>query len=293
MGLKSLALVLAIISMALACSNCVSDQSSSPAQPRASSPTPAIVLTEQQKTKAISLAQNDTVVDYKINELDRDPHGGFGNFTKYSERQVKDVVMSSFTDTAPGGNNATRVMPAVVFAVGNGSLDGVNVHAFVDLENERVAYVGYVYRPGPANGKFNYSASDGGMRAYFRLDSFYEFFNATILDTGYLYHINQSEQEMLRPEIINITLDDPGVKDKLEGHSYYVKGIKDYGRETPTYWFYCPVVMIVVNDERIAPVYGIEASVNLKTKKVMGYFTCEPEFGKHIYLLENHLLPSD
>lgn len=264
MRLNSLVLALALVTMALACSNCLS--SSSPAQ-SATLPAPTVALTEEQKEKAISIAQNDSVVSDKIDGIVGFLH--LHSQANQSHYHVKDVVMSSFIDTSPGSNNTTYRMPAVIFIVGNESEDGVDVHVLVDLEKGRVAFIGYTHRPGLADGRFNFSAFVGGVRdGISRL----EFYNMTIVDTGYPYY-NQSELTAFYPKIANVTLADPGVKSEIAGHSYSVDfGV--YGREyfLNGYLERYPTVSLAVNDaETGRPAKMIMASVDLKTNRVMKY----------------------
>lgn len=266
MRLKSLVLALALVTMALACSNCLS--SSPPIQSDMLS-APTVSLTEQQKEKAISIAQNDPWVNDQINGVgEYSSASPFGN----SERRVKDVVMSSFIDTSPGGNNTTYRMPAVIFIAGNESKDGADVHALVDLAKERVAFVGYTHRPGLANGWFNFSAYDRGVKASLDERGCLEFYNMTIRDTGYPYY-NSTELIALHPIITNVTLEDPGVKSELDGHSYEVTGFGVFYREYPSgYMESYPTVSITVNDPKTGtPANGIMASVDPKTNKVINY----------------------
>jgi hypothetical protein len=270
MRLKSLAFAIAIVAISLACCNCVSGQLSDTQAQRNASPIPSDFFSRPLKEKAIAIAQNDTWVNDKINSVgEYSTDHPYGNV----ERRVKDAVISSYTDRSPGANNTTYRMPAVIFAVGNESLDGADVYVFVDPMRERVAAICYVHRPGLPNGRANFSDYDRGVKARFdERGGCLEFYNMTIVNTGYPYY-DVSRLEAFHQEIANVTLNDPGVKSELNGHSRQVTDFGIYTCENPAgYVVMYPTVTITVTDTATgAPTSKIMASVDPKANKVINY----------------------
>ncbi len=93
-------------------------------------------LTDQQKAKAINIAMNDPIV--KDEAASRAGYGG--------SYHVKDVINPiSFNAVGPDAKRY-RALPAVEIVLGDESLKGMNMLAFVDLRLGRVAYIGYTKR---------------------------------------------------------------------------------------------------------------------------------------------------
>lgn len=135
--------------------------------------------------------------------------------------KVSDVRYQLCREVA-GGYNATRVLPEATINVGNASQAGIDVVAFLD--QGRVAYIGFVPRPGAnATGSTFYSTEYGVSERVpgYTVDRVYQ--NVTILDTGYVEGQNLSHEEDM--VIRSVAVGNETVKKLLQGHSYTVKNV--------------------------------------------------------------------
>lgn len=118
-------------------------------------------LTDSQKSRAISIAMADP---FAIGQA-----GPYVNSSR-GALHVKDVLAPSpFHEVGPD-TNRTRYLPSVEIIIGNESESGTNIFAFVDLDQGRVAYVGYTMRvyttgPQPIDSYDNFSIADTGYHA--------------------------------------------------------------------------------------------------------------------------------
>ena len=137
--------------------------------------------------------------------------------------KLLDVRYMTDHEVAPG-YDTTRTLPAAEIIVGNASQAGIDVVAFVDMATSRVAYVGFVARPGADATGATYHSADRGVAESVpgeSTDRIYE--NVTILDTGYIQDQNLSDDEI--STIQGIALANDTVKGKLQGHSYQVRNV--------------------------------------------------------------------
>lgn len=107
-----------------------------------------------------------------------------------------EVGYMRFHETGPGYER-DRVLPAAEIIPGNASQAGINLIAFVDPDKKKVAYIGFIPRPGipPASG-VTFTSIDGGLDEYEPpWDSHRYYNNVTIVDTGYQKDMNLSQDQ--------------------------------------------------------------------------------------------------
>ncbi|WP_424357385.1 hypothetical protein [Methanocella sp. MCL-LM] len=142
--------------------------------------------------------------------------------------KVADVLYMPVHEKAPG-YDVVRSLPAVVIAVGNASQAGINVIAYLD--NNRVAYIGFLPRAGVnATGATYYSTERGvGERIPgHSADRMYE--NVTVLDTGYVQGQNISQEEDM--VIRSIAVGNQSVKKLIQDRAYIVQNVSIYASES-------------------------------------------------------------
>jgi hypothetical protein len=224
----------------------------------------ALPPSAQQKEEAIAIATSDEYVAEKLgNAAYLAPDH---NLTHHLSGAV---IMYSYIDRSPGANNMTVVEPAVEYILGNESDAGANMYAFVDLQKNRVTYIGFTPREG--NNAYNYtykSYSDGveGVEVTIPTigwDTMSYLTNATIVDTGYDRR-SYSEQEA-----IDIAINNSTVKSYLDGRKYAVNAIGIAESEGGGYMAMYPVMRIVIfKEDGSMPDFYLSVGVNLKSKKV-------------------------
>ncbi|WP_424358979.1 hypothetical protein [Methanocella sp. MCL-LM] len=154
-------------------------------------------LTGEQKEKAEQIALNDTfVLNTILSAGSQDTIHIYSGSTRVPDPgsyHVANTDVGMVREVGPGLDRA-RWLPRTELVIGNESLGGVNLSAYVDLEEERVVYVGYTSRSGPNPGHYMYLQGEDGVTVYTdvlrgkEIGNFYmvnKLFNYTILDTGY------------------------------------------------------------------------------------------------------------
>jgi hypothetical protein len=224
-----------------------------------------IILTSQQKSMAIDLALNNSYFQEAMGNILG------GNFDTNTSFHSEDVVVSSYRDTSPWGNNTTYILPAVKIIIGNSSMAGVNMYVFVDLNKSRVPYIGYVPRAGIIFGSTQYSSYEGGVQINISTEgqwptsSYID--NLTIVDTGVDKYSNRAE---LEAHAVETALNDSTLTNDLNGYIYHVDDapLASYspynsnykGRYEVTY----PVVVIEAYKNLTSTIYYYTVAVNLR-----------------------------
>lgn len=204
-------------------------------------------LTEQQKTKAISIAMNDSFVKNEMENI-----AGSRDVEYY----IKDVKPSSFYETGPNLTR-TRVLPVVEIVIGNENASGTNVLAFVDLKEKRVVYIGFVKR-----------VDKKGREPMITFE------NKSIINTGYNYNQNLTEEQ--KAEALRIALDDKRVQDELSGKEYSLNDIwiSQIGESGLGYSYVevYPSVSFMVG-KVYQPGYMVDVKVDINKGKVIDILT--------------------
>lgn len=150
----------------------------------------APTLNEEQKMKVAGIALNDTLAKDKLREEQ------FKYFSQQGQGWVIDpeyprvftignITICKVHEIAPGIDR-TRYLPSVELLMGNKSLGDINVYIYVDLEKERVAYIGYTGRSGPHATGYYYTAGEDGIVEHTEdTNRTKNYDNVTIVDTGY------------------------------------------------------------------------------------------------------------
>jgi hypothetical protein len=153
-------------------------------------------LTDQQKTRAIAIALDNPIVRSEVWNIVPWPNGTY---------HIKGVLPSAtFREVGPNIDR-NRTLPAVEFVSGNESEKGQNVLAFVDLLQNRVAYVGHTKR----------------ADAYGQVPP-EDYFNTSIAWTG--YHDGQVLSDEQKAKAVRLALEDKAVQELMGGRSYSVMG---------------------------------------------------------------------
>ncbi len=151
-------------------------------------PMPTGSLTWDQQESIKSIAINDPYIKDLIPKMPgrivKQTDTGYDYTNDFIWGEVKYM---SFQEQGPDFERS-RILPAAEIFPGNLSLAGVNVIAFVDPDKKRLAYVGFVPRPGviPTQG-VTYSSVSTGVEEHNTSWDFYKYYNnVTIVDTGYI-----------------------------------------------------------------------------------------------------------
>jgi two-component sensor histidine kinase len=196
-----LALVALIFLVEATSINCVQNNSPHPTPAPAATPTgtpvPGGYMTTDQQYSIYNTAIQDPYVRERIVK------------TAWRNAQQVDNKIVTNTSYAPGkvrymsvyergpDFERTRVLPAAEIIPGNGSQAGVNLIAFVDPDQKRVAYIGFVPRPGvpPAPG-VTYSSFDAGVDEYDATTDVHRYYNnVTVVNTGYTKGMSLSQDQ--------------------------------------------------------------------------------------------------
>lgn len=233
-----------------------------------------IVLTDQEKSLAIDVALNNSYFHEAmgnllggIEEMGNRSGGIYDTNVSY---YVEGVIVSSYRDTSPWGNNTTYTSPVVVIVIGNSSMAGANMYVFVDLNKSRVPYIGYVPRAGAISDSIQYSSDGGGVQinissgTQWPSSSYLD--NMTIVDTGVEKYSNRTE---LNAKAIEIALNDSTLTNYLNGYMYHIDDVmmhyndtynSDYqGRYAVSY----TVVVIEAYKNLTSTIYYYTVAVNL------------------------------
>jgi hypothetical protein len=196
--LALMALVFVIVVTSI---NCVQNTTSQPSPAPTATPTPAPTQTGSlnisQQLSIYNTAIDDPYVRERIVKTAwRNTQRTGNELTTDTSYMMSKVSYMSIHETGPDFDR-TRVLPAAEIIPGNASQAGINVIAFVDPDQNRVAYIGFVPRPGvpPAPGTTFASVSTGVDEhdATGAIDRSYN--NVTVVNTGYVKGMSLSQDQ--------------------------------------------------------------------------------------------------
>lgn len=176
-------------------------------------------LSEDQKLKAEGIALNDSIVQEKIGVIQRKYFSQDGWKFNMSGPAifytVGNVTMDKVHEISPGVNR-TRYLPSVELIFGHGNLSDINLYAYVDLEKDRVAYIGFTGRTGPSAAGYYYIPSDDGVVEHIENNGWArDYRNITIVDTA--YKVSQQLTDAEKSDLLNTAKNNETVRDFLNG----------------------------------------------------------------------------
>jgi hypothetical protein len=181
-------------------------------------PMPTGSLTWDQQLNIYNTAIQDPYV------RDRMVRTAWRNTEQVGDRLVTslDYIMGQvgymrFHEAGPGYER-DRILPAAEIIPGNASQAGVNLIAFVDPDQKRVAYIGFVPRPGvpPAPG-VTFSSVDAGLEEYEPTwDTLRYYNNVTVVDTGFKKDMSLSQDQ--KDQALRLALSNATVQGYVGNH---------------------------------------------------------------------------
>lgn len=159
-------------------------------------------LNDDEKTKIVEIALNDSIVKDKISDVQFKYFGQQGwTFDPNNPRffTIGNVTIGKVHEVSPGVDSI-EYLPCVELIMGHQNLGDINIYIYVDLEKDRVVYIGYTNRSGPhANGYFYTTGDDGIVQHTEDTNNTWNYNNITIVDTGYIegQALNESEKSNL------------------------------------------------------------------------------------------------
>jgi hypothetical protein len=199
---------------------------------------PRQALTEQEISTIIDIALNDPYVNEKIT-----------SWKSYEiDYRTGNVSVSQYVEAY--ANNRTRTLPSLELIAGSNE-SGVRLYAFVDLNEDRVAYIGYV-------NPVQYNVI--GQQKYY--------YNTTIINTG--FKLGQNITESQKSKAIQLALSNETVKRYINGSEYEVHDIglwlEDAGPSGQYIVVYpnVPILVTGTNGE-----YYLYVGVNTNSDKVL------------------------
>jgi hypothetical protein len=210
-GLMALVIIIVVTSI-----NCV--QNTATPQPTLAPnatptpvPMPAGSLTWDQQVSIYNTAIQDPYVRDRMIKTAWRNTGQVGDRLVTSLNYIMGTVgYMRFHETGPSYER-DRVLPAAEIIPGNTSQAGVNLIAFVDPDRKRVAYIGFVPRPGvPPVPGVTFTSVDAGPEEYepaWGTSRYYN--NVTVVDTGYRKDMslsNDQKDQALRLALANATV---------------------------------------------------------------------------------------
>jgi hypothetical protein len=206
-----LALMALIIMIVVTSINCVQNTTTpqptlAPGATPTPVPMPAGSLTWDQQLSIYNTAIQDPYV------RDRMVRTAWRNTEQVDDQLVTnlsyimgEVGYMRFHEAGPGYER-DRILPAAEIIPGNASQSGINLLAFVDPDRKKVAYIGFVPRPGvpPAPG-VTFSSTDGGLDEYEPTWDTHRYYNnVTVVDTGFQKGMSLSQDQ--RDQAIRLAL---------------------------------------------------------------------------------------
>jgi hypothetical protein len=227
-------------------------------------------VTGHDRSEAINIASGDPYIhDILVTTMVR----------LHFNNTVKDVQIAKFHSTGPGISsfiNYYELLPAVEYVLGNESQSGVDMYAFVDINNSRVAYIGYAPRWGFDDGQFTYEIASGGVVVKEEYNDTeipcYAFSNTSIMDTGFNPGHNFTDDETR--EIVSIAINDSKVKEFLGGQEYLIKDMGVGSSSSDGYIYAYPDVSIQLKNGTVWD--SMYVTVDVRNKKVIEAYPNRP-----------------
>lgn len=157
-------------------------------------------LNDSEKKKVETIALNDLIVQGYIGAVEsREVTAPFST-PDPSFYHVGEIGVTQVHEIAPNVDRSSY-LPYVEFILGNESQGDINLYAFVDTNESRTVYVGFINRSGPAVGTYMYLPKTNGVTVFsdvFRgnISNWYmigHYDNFTIISTG-----NGSQQPLTK-----------------------------------------------------------------------------------------------
>jgi hypothetical protein len=250
--LALLALLLVIVGTSI---NCVQNTTTTPQPSPGATPTPMPLpggsLTWDQKLSIYNTAIADPYV------RERMVRTAWRNTQQVGDKLVTNVSYlmgevgyMSFHETGPGYDR-TSVLPAAEIIPGNASQAGVDLIAFVDPDQKRVVYIGFVPRPGvaPAAGVTYASIATGVDEHDATWDSHHYYNNVTVVYTGYVKNMSLSQDQ--KDQATRLALSNATVQGYIGNHQAVLRDFYVYSYETgypDRYILAYPLLTIDVTD---------------------------------------------
>jgi hypothetical protein len=241
-------------------------------------PTPSGSLTWNQQLDIYNTAIQDPYVrDSVLKTAWRNTQEIGGQYVINTGYIMGQVGYMSFHEYGPDYDRV-RVLPAAEIVPGNISQAGINVIAFVDPDRKRVAYIGFVPRPGvePAPG-VTFTSADNGVDEYEPLwGASKPYFNVTIVDTGYAKGMSLTDSQ--KDQMSMLAMTNATVRGLIGSHSPSASNFTMQSYETGFQYRYIiayPMVTIDVTDAgvRYAPVYAL---IDVNNNRVVRVESGEP-----------------
>jgi hypothetical protein len=268
--LALMALVFVIVVTSI---NCVQNNTPQPSPTPAATPTPvpapsgSLNISQQLSTYNTAIA-DPYVRDRIIKTAWRNAQG----LTTTTSYLMGNVSYMSFRETGPDFER-TRVLPAAMIIPGNASQAGVNLIAFVDPDLKRVAYIGFVPRPGvpPAPGTTFASVSTGVDEhdATGAIDRSYN--NVTVVNTGYIKGMSLSQDQ--KDQASRLAMSNATVQGYIGSNQATMGNFSVYSFETgypDRYILTYPEIIIEVTDgpTRLDMIYILLDLINNRVVRV-------------------------
>jgi hypothetical protein len=272
-----LALVALLFVIVVTSINCVQNTTPQPSPKPVATPTPGPApagnLTADQQMSIYNTAIADPYVRERIVRTAWRNTQQVGDKivtnTSYMNGQVRYMTVR---ERGPDFER-TRILPAAEIIPGNISQAGVNLIAFVDPDQRRVAYVGFVPRTGipPAPG-VTYSSVDTGVDEYdATVDSHRYYNNVTVVYTGYTKGMSLSQDQ--KDRVSKLAMTNATVQRYIAGHSPGTSNFSVHSYETGYPYRYIlayPMVTIDVTDgpTRYDTIYVLADLINDRVVRV-------------------------
>jgi hypothetical protein len=272
--LTLMALLVLIVTTSI---NCV--QNNTPQSSPVPTATPTLVpaatgsLTGDQQMRIFNIAIADPYVRERIVKTAWRNTQRVGNeLTTNSSYLMGEVGYRSFRELGPDIDRS-RVLPAAEIIAGNGSEAGVNLLAFVDPDLKRVAYIGFVPRPGvaPAPGTTFTSVATGVDEHDATWDAHRYYNNVTVVNTGYVKGMSLSQEQKDRASALAMT--NATVQGYIGAHQANMGNFSVYSYETgypDRYILTYPEMIIEVTDgpTRLDMIYILIDLINNRVVRV-------------------------
>ena len=275
--IKSLALMALLLVIVATSINCVQNTTPQPSPSPATTPTPVPeptgTLTWDQQISIYNTAIADPYVRERIIKTAWRNTQQVGNeLTTNSSYLMGKVGYMSFHELGPDFER-TRVLPAAEILAGNASEAGVNLIAFVDPDQKRVAYIGFVPRLGvaPAPGTTFASIATGVDEHDATWDSHRYYNNVTVVYTGYIKGMSLSQDQ--KDQAAGLVMTNATVQGYIGAHQTNMRNFSVYSFETGYPYRYVltyPEMTIEVTDgpTRLDLIYVLTDLINNRVVRV-------------------------
>jgi hypothetical protein len=274
---KCLALMALLLFIVATSINCVQNTTPHPSPASGATPTPEPAptgsLTWDHQLNIYNTAIADPYVRERMVKTAWRNTQQIGNeLVTNTSYMMGTVGYMSFRETGPDFEH-TRVLPAAEIITGNASQAGTNLIAFVDPDQRRVVYIGFVPRPGvaPAPGTTFDSVATGVDEHDATWDVHRVYNNVTIVNTGYVKGMILSQDQ--KDQAAFMAMRNGTVLGYIDGHAATATNISVYSYETgypDRYVITYPEMIIEVTDgpTRLDMIYVLLDLINDRVVRV-------------------------